>query len=282
MAQITPKMVKELRDKTGAGMADCKKALTNAEGDMQAAIEELRKKGAASAEKRADRSANEGIITTKATDDHKKAIIVEVNCETDFVARNEEFVTYVDQVADAVMNSDVETTEELLKVKVGDNTVEELHNDILAKFSEKIEIRKFARMASEGFIADYIHAGSKLAVLIDISVENPSEEGIAHVRDIAMQIAAMNPSFIDRSQVDTETIEKEKQIYLEAAIAEGKKPEIAERISTGKLEKYFQENCLVEQTFVKDSSKNVATVLSEIAEDAKINDFKRFFLGEEA
>ena len=143
MAQITPKMVKELRDKTGAGMADCKKALTNAEGDMQAAIEELRKKGAASAEKRADRSANEGIITTKATDDHKKAIIVEVNCETDFVARNEEFVTYVDQVADAVMNSNVETTEELLKVKVGDNTVEELHNDILAKFSEKIEIRKF-------------------------------------------------------------------------------------------------------------------------------------------
>ena len=137
-------------------------------------------------------------------------------------------------------------------------------------------------MASEGFIADYIHAGSKLAVLIDISVENPSEEGIAHVRDIAMQIAAMNPSFIDRSQVDTETIEKEKQIYLEAAIAEGKKPEIAERISTGKLEKYYQENCLVEQTFVKDSSKNVATVLTEIAEDAKINDFKRFFLGEEA
>jgi elongation factor Ts len=282
MTKITPQMVKDLRDKTGAGMADCKKALVNAEGEMQSAIEELRKKGAASAEKRADRSANEGIVATKTTDDNKKAIIVELNCETDFVARNQDFVTYANQVADAVMNSEAATTEELLQVKVGDNTVEELHNDILAKFSEKIEIKKFQRVTSEGYIAEYIHAGSKLAVLIDVNIEAPNEQAVAHMRDIAMQIAAMNPTFLDKSQVDTETVEKEKQIYLEAAIAEGKKPEIAERIASGKLEKYYTENCLVEQTFVKDSTKNVAAVLKEIADDAKINDFIRYFLGEEA
>ncbi len=284
MANITPKMVKELRDKTGAGMGVCKKALVDSEGKLEEAIEILRKKGAASAAKRADRAANEGTIASKTSADGKIAAMVEVNSETDFVAINQEFVDFARKLADIILENAPENVEELMKLKYGDDTVEDLHNDVLAKFSEKIEISRFARMVSEGYIASYIHAGSKLAVLIELSKSGLSDSAKKLARDIAMQVAAMNPQFIDRNDIDENTIAKEKEIYRQVAIDEGKKPEIAERIASGKLEKFFTEQCLLEQAFVKDGNKNIKDVVQEISDDAgdevKILNFKRFYLGE--
>jgi len=284
MAQITPQMVKDLREKTGAGMGDCKSALVEADGDMQAAIEVLRKKGAASVAKRADRVANEGIVTVRTSYDGKIAAIVEVNSETDFVARNEQFENYVAKVADIIFANNPKNIEQLMEMKVGNDTVMGLHNEILAKFSEKIGIKQFIRIESSGYVAGYIHTGSKLGVLIEVSVSNPDEKSKSLIRDIAMQIAAMNPQFIDRSVVTQEQINKEIEIYKELAVNEGKKPEIAERIATGRLEKFFQEQCLIEQTFVKDSSKTVKDVLKQISDEtkteARVLKFIRYNIGE--
>ncbi len=284
MSQITPQMVKELREKTGAGMGDCKQALTDSDGDMNAAIETLRKKGAASASKRSDRSANEGIVGTIVSADGTKAVMVEINCETDFVARNAEFEKYVETVTDAYMNNEAKTLDEIFALKVGTDTILGLHNEILAKFSEKIQIHRFIKIDTKGFVAVYVHAGSKLAVLVDTTASNPSEAIRANIRDIAMQIAAMNPQFVDRTEVDQETIAKEIEIYKEAAIQEGKKPEIAERVATGRLEKFYQEQCLLEQAYVKDGTKTISDIMKDISKDfgseVKINSFTRFFLGE--
>jgi elongation factor Ts len=280
MANITPQQVKELREKTGAGMADCKKALVNAEGDMKKAIEILREKGAASAAKRSDRVANEGIVIAKTNNDSTKAVIVEINCETDFVGKNEEFIKYADIVADTLLNGEFENVESLMKAKVGDDTIEGLHNEILAKFSEKIEIRRIEQLVSDGYIESYNHAGNRLGVLVELNTNEIDDNGKTLIRDIAMQIAAMNPSFVNRDEVDTETLEKEKEIYHKQALEEGKKEEIAQRIAQGRLEKFFSENCLVEQQFVKDSKKTVKDVLAEISKDADIKKFFRFALGE--
>lgn len=284
MANITPQMVKDLREKTGAGMGDCKSALTDANGDMQQAIEVLRKKGAASVAKRSDRSANEGIILIETINDGKTSIAVEVNCETDFVARNELFEKFVHQVADVLKTNNADTLEQLFAIKVGNDTIEGMFNEILAKFSEKITVKRHNKFHTEGFFTDYIHAGNKLGVIIEANIANPTEEIVKHIRDIAMQIAAMNPMFIDRSQVKQDQIAKEIEIYKEAAITEGKKPEIADRIAQGKLEKFYQEQCLIEQQFVKDSSKTIKDVLAEVSKlagtDVKILSFHRFFLGE--
>lgn len=284
MSEITPQMVKTLREKTGAGMADCKKALVDANGDMNQAIEILRKKGAASAAKRADRVASEGIIATRLSDDRKLAAIVEVNCETDFVARNAEFESYVNKVADALIANEINNLDELMKVKVNGDTIEGIHNEILAKFGEKIDVRRFERIKSNGTIATYNHAGNKLAVVIEVSADNLNETAYTLLRDIAMQIAAMNPQFIDRNDVDQATLAKEKEIYVQQAIDSGKPADIAEKIAMGKLEKFYQEQCLVEQAFVKDGNKTVADVLKEISNiagtDVKILSFRRYLLGE--
>ncbi|MGE5478871.1 MAG: translation elongation factor Ts [Chloroflexota bacterium] len=284
MAEVTAQMVKELRDKTGAGMADCKKALVESDGDMKTAIEYLRKKGAASAAKRADKSSNEGVIVAKSSADKKSAAIVEINCETDFVARNAQFTTYAETVAEALLNNDVASVDDLMKIAVDNDTIEGLHNEILAKFSERIEIRRFEKLRTEGSIGDYIHAGSKLAVLVEVDAPDLSEASFAKVRDIAMQVAAMNPQFVDRSQVNQETLDKEKEIYKQQAIEGGKKEDIAERIAQGKLEKFYTEQCLVEQPFVKDGAKTIADVLKEISQEAgrevKALSFRRYFLGE--
>jgi len=284
MADISASMVKNLRDKTGAGMADCKKALVDAEGDMELAIDILRKKGAASAAKRADKSANEGMIVANTTENGKVAAILEINCETDFVARNAEFIDYVNNVAGVLLANDVNSAQELYQLSYNGAIIENLHNEILAKFSERIEARRLQRWTSEGYIASYIHAGNKLAVLIDITADSLNEEAQAYVRDIAMQIAAMNPQFVDRSQVNNETLEKEIEIYKQQAIEQGKKEEIAEKIAQGRLEKFYSESCLIEQSFVKDGSMTVTDVLKKISEitgtEVKVNRFVRFALGE--
>jgi len=281
---VTPQMVKHLRDKTGAGMADCKKALDEAAGDMDVAIDVLRKRGAASAAKRADRSANEGLIIAKISNDGKNAAIVEINCETDFVARNEEFGDFASQVGDAVLHNNPANAEDIMTISIGSKTLGDLHNEMLSKFSEKIGVKRFKHISTTGTVVEYIHAGNKLAVLIEVNA-TANEKAKSMIRDIAMQIAAMNPSFIDRENVNTEAINKEIEIYREQAIQEGKKPEIADRVAVGKLEKFYQEQCLVEQAFVKDSTKTVNDVLNDISKeigaDIKILSFYRYFLGEE-
>lgn len=281
---ITAQTVKELREKTGAGMADCKKALEEAGGDMQAAIEWLRKRGAASVAKRADRDANEGIVIAKTSADGKVGAIVEVNCETDFVGRNEEFVAFANAICDAVLATPYATEDELWNASHDGKTLANLRDEILAKFSEKIGLRRYARVAADGFITDYNHAGSRLGVLIQFSGTNGSDDLKPHMRDVAMQIAAMQPLVVERSQVDTSMLEKEIEIYKQQAIQEGKKEDIAERIAQGRLGKFYEENVLLEQVFVKDSGKKVSDVVAEISKvagsDVKVVSFLRYNLGD--
>ena len=282
--QITPQMVKELRESTGAGMADCKKALEETQGNFDEAVEYLRKKGAASAAKRADKEANEGLVVTATNDNNTKAALIEVTCETDFVAKNQEYVDYVNSLANALLTTNITSKEDLLNHKIGNDTIQDLHNSILAKFSEKIDINRIVVYESTGYIVSYIHGGSKLAVLLDVSSNKLNDAAKQSVKDIAMQIAAMQPVSVDRSGVTAETLEKEKEIYKEQAIQEGKKPEIAEKVALGRVEKFYKENCLIEQVFVKDSKKSVSDVLAEISketgEDLKINRFARIAIGE--
>lgn len=284
MATITPQMVKDLRERTGAGMAECKKALEHSEGSMEGAIEFLRKRGAASAEKRADRNANEGMVVALSSSDLKEAAIVEVNCETDFVARNEEFIQFVDSIASTVLSSKAADENQVWNSSVGEKTLGNLRDEILAKFSEKIELRRFSVVSQpSGYVASYIHPGNKLAVLVEFN-QPLSDSGKVLARDIAMQIAAMRPIAVNRDGVDTAVLEKEIEIYKDKALAEGKKPEIAEKIAQGQLNKFYQENCLLEQAFVKDTKMTVNDVVSQIGKDSgndvTITAFKRFALGE--
>jgi elongation factor Ts len=284
MAQISAQLVQELRTKTGAGMGDCKQALVEANGDMQAAIEILRKKGIDTAAKRSDRASNEGIISVKATDDSKTIAMVEVNCETDFVARNQEFVNFSNLLVDVVLQNKPKTMEELFSIKVNNDIVSGLFNEILAKFNEKIQIKRFETLTTDGFFSSYIHAGSKLAVILELNISNPDNDTKVKIRDIAMQIAAMNPLFIDRNNVSEDVINKEKEIYREVLLKEGKNPNFLDRIIEGKLEKFYQEKCLLEQVFVKDSSKTVTDVLNDISknigQEVKVLMFKRYTLGD--
>ncbi|MGB9771378.1 MAG: translation elongation factor Ts [Candidatus Kapaibacteriota bacterium] len=287
MAEITTKMVVELREKTGAGMGDCKKALQEANGDFQLAIEILRKKGAASAEKRAGREAKEGIITTAVSDDNKIGVIVEINCETDFVARNENFVKYADIVAHTLLVNDVNSLEELMQCRTNGDILQGIHNEILAKFQENIRIRRFKRIVTNGYISHYVHAGSKLGVLVVYEFEkqvNLGEWEKQALRDIAMQVAAMNPTFIDKDSVPQDVINKEIEIYKEQALNEGKKPEIADKIAQGRLSRFFTEQCLLEQTFIKDGNLSVRDVLTKVQNSLGckiiISQFVRYYLGE--
>lgn len=281
---ITAKQVNELRKKTGAGMMDCKKALTEADGDMEKAIEILRKKGTSVAAKRADKLANEGLVVTKISDDKKQGSIVEVNCETDFVARSKEFVKLANDIIDAVFRTQPSSVDELLKKN---SSLQEKISEALGKIGEKIEISRLVNeQAPKGVIIDYIHLGSKLGVLIKFdNVANASEELYTLGKDIAMQVAAMNPIAVYREEIPKEIIDKEIEIYKELALKEGKPEQIVEKIATGKLNKFYQENCLSEQSFIKDNSKSVNDLITEFNTnhytEAKISRFHRFHLGDE-
>lgn len=267
--------IKTLRARTGAGMADCKKALEEAGGDMDAAIEILRKKGAATAQKRADKAADEGAVATAVSDDNKAAAIVEINCETDFVARNEEFTTFADAVASAILAGNPESDEAMKGLDIGGKTVEAGLNDLLAKFSERIEVRRYERLTTEnGYLGDYIHGGARLGVVVELTAAAENADVLS--RDVAMQVAAMNPTFVRRDEVSSEHLEKEKEIYRDQLAGENKPEEIIDRIITGRLEKYYEENVLLEQSFVKDSSKSVDDVLGDVS----VARFVRFNLGE--
>jgi elongation factor Ts len=281
---VTAAQVNELRKKTGAGMMDCKKALVEANGDMQKAIEVLRKKGAAVAAKRAEKSANEGLVLTKVADDKASAAIVEVNCETDFVAKSEDFVNFSRAVLDEVYSSKPASVDELLNKNMN---VKAKLDEVLGKVGEKIEISRFANENdSDVMIEDYIHPGSKLGVLVKFSEVNDRDNELSSLaKDIAMQVAAMNPICVKREDVPKDTVEKEIDIYKELARKEGKPENILDKIAQGRLNKFYQENVLLEQAFIKDNSKTVSELLKEFNaknnSSVKISLFHRFHLGDE-
>jgi elongation factor Ts len=276
--------VNELRKKTGAGMMDCKKALTEADGNFEKAIEILRKKGASVAAKRAEKTANEGVVVTKISEDSKKAVIVEVNCETDFVAKSEDFIQLANKVAEKTFLTEAQESQKLLDANTD---LKNLLNDVMGKVGEKIEVSRVAtEKAENGLIVDYVHMGAKLGVLVKFESVSKSQEELAEIgKDIAMQVAAMSPICVYREEVPTTTIEKEIDIYKELARKEGKPENILDKIAQGKLNKFYQENCLIEQAFIKDNSKSVKDLVTEFNKkngtEAKISLFKRFHLGDE-
>ncbi len=274
---ISAKDVKQLRDMTGVGMMDCKRALEEANGDFDKAVEILRKKGQKVSEKRKDREAKEGLIVTKLDDDAQSGILVEVNCETDFVARNEEFARFADDVAALILRARPADLDALnaLDFKEG-RTVGEALIDLTGKIGEKLGIRRFQILTSdEGQVVSYIHPGARLGVLIDL-------QGNGHLaatgRDVAMQVAALNPVATRREEVPQEVQEKELEIGREAARNQGKPEHIIDRIATGKLERYFKDHVLVEQPFVKDASLTVKQMLQQTQADVRT--FVRFALGD--
>lgn len=284
---ISAELVKQLREKTGAGMMDCKKALEETGGDFEKAVEYLRKKGAAVAAKRAERTANEGLVVTRLSEDGKTAAIVEVNCETDFVARSEAFIELTNKIADLVFSNNFQTLDELANAKIDGLTVTDLINEAVGKIGEKIQVSRFKKINIEnGSIIDYIHPGSKLGVLVIFEYTKPvSNDFRTFARDIAMQVAAMRPMTVSREQVDKSIVEKEIEIYKTQARNEGKPEQVLERIAQGKLEKFYQEVCLLEQPFVKDGSKSVGELIKSYNEanttDVKVKEFIRFHLADE-
>jgi elongation factor Ts len=280
---ITATQVNELRKKTGAGMMDCKKALTEANGDFEKAIEILRKKGASVAAKRAEKSANEGMVKTQISPDKSAGIIIEVNCETDFVAKSDDFVNFTNEVLQAVDSKRPANVQELLS----DDSLKTKMTDLLGKVGEKIEISRFAiEKAEDGIVVDYVHLGAKLGVLVRFDNAGKAADELAEIgKDVAMQVAAMSPICVKREEVPQNVINKEIEIYKEISRKEGKPENILDKIAQGKLNKYYQENCLIEQAFIKDNSKSVGDLLKEFnskhGSNASVKLFHRFHLGDE-
>lgn len=278
---VTAEQVKKLRDRTGAGMADCKKALEETNGNEEAALDVLRKKGAASAAKRADRVAKEGVIATATSSDGKKAVIAEVNSETDFVARNESFVQFAQDIANAALTASPNSREEFLLVKLASGaTISEEVGAQTGRIGEKIEARRFEMLDSgNGAVASYIHPGAKLGVLVALTGIDGDKANVLG-RDVAMQVAAMNPMGLNRESISADTVNREIEIYKTQMRNEGKKEEFIDRIAQGKLEKFYQDNCLLEQSFIKDAAKTVTDLLKEAGEGVTVTGFIRMQLGE--
>ena len=271
-ATITAADINKLRQSTGAGMLDCRKALTESNGDFEAAIDWLRKQGQKVAAKRSDREAKEGVILAKTTADNKTGMIVCISCETDFVSKNAEFVAFSQSIMDAAIAHNVSSAEALNEVEINGTKVAELINDKLAAIGEKIAI-KFERVEA-AYVASYIHGANRMGVLVGFN----KEAGDAG-KDVAMQIAAMNPLAVDETSIAPETIASERDIAIEQIKAEGKPAEMAEKIAVGKVNKFFKDNTLMAQAFVKDNSKSVADYLKSIDADLKVTEFKRVALG---
>ncbi len=270
---ITAADINKLRQATGAGMLDCRKALTESNGDFEAAIDWLRKQGQKVAAKRSDREAKEGVIIAQTTADHKSGIIICISAETDFVSRNPEFVAFVQNIANAAIDRNAQSVEELNEVMVGNEKVSDMVNDKLASIGEKIGITRFERVNAD-YVASYIHGAYRMGVLVGMN-KHAYEVG----RDVAMQIAAMNPLAVDETSISAETIAREKDIAIEQIKAEGKPAEMAEKIAIGKVNKFFKENTLMAQAFVKDNSKSVSDYLKSVDPELKVNEFKRVALG---
>lgn len=281
---ISAQVVKELREKTGAGMMDCKKALTESNGDLEKAIDILREKGLAAAAKKSGRVAAEGVVAAYVSEDKKSAGLVEFNCETDFVSANEAFSGLASEIAELVAKNDVTSVEDIKALKLNDGTVQDAINALIAKLGENMSLRRFEKInAEDGLVAAYIHMGGKIGVLVQVKSENTSDEVSNVARDVAMHVAALNPQFLDKTSVDADTIEREKEIYRVQALNEGKPANIVEKMVLGRVNKFLKEVCLVEQQFVKNPDLTIAGFLKEESKkhgDIQLVKFTRFEKGE--
>ncbi len=285
---ITAQMVKELRERTGAGMMECKKALSETNGDLEKAIENLRERGLAAAAKKAGRVAAEGLVETFVSEDKKSGSIVEVNCETDFVAANEEFVSLSRNVAKQVSLTNAKTVEELVEEKYiayNSITIKEALTALIAKLGENMAVRRFQKFSiDKGVVHSYIHGGGRIGVLVEVACEKESEVVLTVAKDIAMQAAAANPLFLNREQVDNETLSKEREIYKVQAMNEGKPEHIAEKMVEGRIQKYYKENCLLEQVWIRNGDYTITKYLQEKSKEVgapiTVTKFVRFEKGE--
>ncbi|MEG2703111.1 MAG: translation elongation factor Ts, partial [Clostridia bacterium] len=288
MANVTSQMVKELREMTQAGMMDCKKALVEAEGEIEKAVEWLREKGLAAAAKKAGRIAAEGMVQSYITEDAKIGVLVEVNCETDFVANTDNFRAFCSGIAKHIALANPADIDTLLTQKFIDNdqkTITDLVSDATVAIGEKISIRRFARYETQqGIVESYIHMGGKIGVLLMVENDTPAtftnEAFRVYYHDVALQIAAAKPGYVRKDEVPTDSLMKEREILRAQAIGEGKPEKIVDKMVDGRIEKYYKEVCLLEQPFVKDGDKNIQTLTNEVAKEigAKIAPvkFERF------
>lgn len=287
---ITAAQINELRKATGAGMLDCKKALEEVGGNMEQAIDYLRKKGLAAASKKAGRAATEGMVATALSADGKKGVLVEINSETDFVAKNDKFQDFVKQVADHVLQKNPADMDALLAQNfAGDEskTVQALLTEAIAIIGENMQIRRFVNysVTGNGMVASYIHAGGKIGVLVEAAFDGTADERLAAcLRDVAMHVAAASPSYLQRSEVPADVLEREKEIYRDKARQTGKPDNIIEKIIEGQVNKFYADICLVEQAFVKDPDKSVQKYLDETGKNLggtiSLTRFTKFVLGE--
>ena len=285
MANITAQMVKELRESTGAGMMDCKKALQEAEGNMEKAVDLLREKGLSKAAKKAGRVAAEGLVAIEMNDDNTVASMVEVNSETDFVAKNEDFKVFVKDAACMALATDKEDIASLLGETHKEGiTLQEVLNNSVAKIGEKLDFRRFAKVVTNGQVAGYIHGGGKIGVLVEMETEARDAKVLELGKDVAMQVAAMNPKYVSRDEVDAEYIAHETEVLTQQALNEGKPANIVEKMVKGRLEKELKEVCLLEQTFVKNPDITVKQLVADVAKavgsDIKVVKVVRFEVGE--
>ncbi|HBF5491552.1 TPA: elongation factor Ts, partial [Clostridioides difficile] len=285
MANITAQMVKELRESTGAGMMDCKKALQEAEGNMEKAVDLLREKGLSKAAKKAGRVAAEGLVAIEMNDDNTVASMVEVNSETDFVAKNEDFKVFVKDAACMALATDKEDIASLLGETHKEGiTLQEVLNNRVAKIGEKLDFRRFAKVVTNGQVAGYIHGGGKIGVLVEMETEARDAKVLELGKDVAMQVAAMNPKYVSRDEVDAEYIAHETEVLTQQALNEGKPANIVEKMVKGRLEKELKEVCLLEQTFVKNPDITVKQLVADVAKavgsDIKVVKVVRFEVGE--
>ena len=289
MATISAKDVMELRKQTDCGMMECKKALTDAEGDFAKAVELLREKGLATASKKAGRVAAEGMVYATACSECKVGVALEVNAETDFVAKNDKFVDFVKKVADVIIKENPADVEALMACKMGEGTVDDALKNLILVIKENIKVRRFTRY--EGVCSAYVHGGGTHGILVNFETTNDidaKDEFVAYGKDIAMQVAAANPGYVDEASVPAEVVAKEKEIMLAQMAQDPKtanKPEaVKEKMIQGKIKKFFKENCLVDQEFVKDGDLTVAQYTAKVAKDLggeiKIVKFARFVKGE--
>jgi elongation factor Ts len=277
MAEITAQEVNKLRTMTGAGMMDCKKALTEAEGDFEKAIEILRKKGQKVSASRSDRDAKEGSVFIKTSDDNTEAVLIALNCETDFVGKNDSFQALGKLIVDTAFAKKAASKEAVLAENADGLTIAERITELVGKIGEKIEISEYVHMKGD-VVVPYIHVGSKLGVLVSLT-GNAGNEVTEAGKNVGMQIAAMNPLAVDEKSISQSVIDKELEIAKAMILAEGKPANMVDKIATGKLQKFFKDNTLVHQAFVKDNSKTVAQYLDSVVKGLSVADFKRVAIG---
>jgi elongation factor Ts len=274
---ITAADIAKLRKITGAGMMDCKKALAESEGDFEKAIDFLRKRGQKISAKRADREATEGVVIAHTSDDRKTGVVIELNCETDFVAKNDDYVKFAHQIASVAADNAPESLDALKSLPVDGVKISDLLDEQIAKIGEKIDLSRL-NVVKGDFVIPYIHLGNKIGVLVSLTKGGEEKFEVAG-KDVAMQVAAMNPVALDKNSVEQAVIDRELEIAREQIKAEGKPEAIADKIAQGKLNKFFKENTLLQQAFVKDSSKSVSEFLADVDKELSVKEFVRVALG---